>query len=379
MATWGSSTNVVLTPSIIAKEALMALENNMVLAGLVYRAYSKEFRKVGDTITVRKPATFTAELFDRSSGVTLQNISEGSVAVKLDKLIDVSFELTSEQRTLDILAYSEQVIQPSMRAHAQYLDLLLAGLYVNIPYSVASDGSDEAGKLADMAELEQMLNTNKVPTDSRYAVLSPAAKAKYIVVPSFLNAEKRGDTDGLKNASLGRIFGMDFYMDQNIVTHAKGTIDTSDTATAVVSGDVLTIVGVGATCTIKKGDIITITNSDTSTSTYVLLEDATIATTPGTVVAHYPPVAKAASGGAIAVVDTVGANNIVFHRNAFALVSAPLAPPMGGALASTETYKGVSCRVVMGYDINKKVDTVSIDMLIGVKTLTEELACRLIE
>ena len=40
--------NTFLTPDIIAKEALMVLENNLVMAGLVHRDYSPEFAKVGD-------------------------------------------------------------------------------------------------------------------------------------------------------------------------------------------------------------------------------------------------------------------------------------------------------------------------------------------
>lgn len=374
MATWGSSTNVTLTPSIIAKEALMVLENNMVFAGLVYRAYSKEFRKVGDTITVRKPATFTAEKFVRSSGVTLQNITEGSVAIKLDHLIDVSFELTSEQRTLDIVSYSEQVIAPAMRAHAQYLDVMLAKEYVNMPYYVAMLTDTEANKLANIAAVDKIMNQNKVPTGSRYAVLSPAAKANYIVTPSFLNAEKRGDTQALRDASLGRIFGMDFYMDQNIQDHTKGTITNSATATTGVT-DTKKIKLAENTKSVKIGDIISVTGK----KTYVLLEDCADLTTGGTEIKCYPTCESGLSAAALTVVDTAGGNNLMFHRNAFALVSAPLAPPMGGAQAAVQSYKGVSCRVVMGYDINKKVDTVSIDMLVGVKTLTEELAVRLIE
>ncbi|GAI94219.1 unnamed protein product, partial [marine sediment metagenome] len=149
---------------------------------------------------------------------------------------------------------------------------------------------------------------------------------------------------------------------------------------AAVTGDVLTIVAVTATCTVKTGDIITVTNTDASTTNYVILEDATCALTPGTAVEHYPVITDEAAEAVIAaVIDTGGANNIAFHKNAFALVTAPLLPPMGGARATVENYKGLSCRVVYGYDMSKKVDTVSIDMLVGVKALTEELACRLIE
>ena len=48
--------NTILTPKIIAQEALMVLESQLTMAGLVHRDYSKEFVRVGDTITIRKPA-----------------------------------------------------------------------------------------------------------------------------------------------------------------------------------------------------------------------------------------------------------------------------------------------------------------------------------
>ena len=55
--------NTFLTPKIIAQEALMVLENQLTMANLVHRDYSKEFVKVGDSITIRKPARFSAKNF----------------------------------------------------------------------------------------------------------------------------------------------------------------------------------------------------------------------------------------------------------------------------------------------------------------------------
>ena len=54
--------NRTLTADIIAAEALMILDNNLVMANLVHRA-EDEFTtvngyRVGDTINIRKPAQF---------------------------------------------------------------------------------------------------------------------------------------------------------------------------------------------------------------------------------------------------------------------------------------------------------------------------------
>ena len=44
-------------------KALAILVNNLVYADLVHRDYSPEFQQIGDTITVRNPATLVAKDF----------------------------------------------------------------------------------------------------------------------------------------------------------------------------------------------------------------------------------------------------------------------------------------------------------------------------
>lgn len=66
--------------------------------------------------------------------------------------------------------------------------------------------------------------------------------------------------------------------------------------------------------------------------------------------------------------------SIAFHKNAFALVTRPLALPEGAADAAIMNYDGFGLRVVRSYDINTKKDIISIDMLCGVKVLDAKLA-----
>jgi hypothetical protein len=65
--------------------------------------------------------------------------------------------------------------------------------------------------------------------------------------------------------------------------------------------------------------------------------------------------------------------NLVFHKNAFAFVNRPL-EVAHGAESYVTNYNGLSIRVTMGYDINTKKQTLSIDCLYGYKTLYPELA-----
>jgi len=367
--------NIFLTPSIIAKEALIVLENNLVFGGLVHRAYDTEYRKVGDTIRIRQPATFESKVW--AGSWSAQDISEKSVSVKLDTHLDISFEITEKQLALDIVDFSRQIVQPAMRAHAQKIDELLASLYVYVPYYQVLDISNDANKLASVATARAILNDNKVPPADRYAVVCPTDEAHLLVVPSFLHAEKRGDTEALKEASLARIFGLDWYMDQNIQKKAAGGDFTTAAVPTRGSADTSKLILTETAKVGKKGDIYTITCTEKPAPgvKYSLLADCST----GGEVAVSPPVNHNITSGAVtAVMQKTTGNDLLFHKNAFALVTAPLSPPMGGAVAAVESLDGLSCRLVYGYDIGNKLNKCSIDLLVGVKCLMPELATRLI-
>lgn len=276
--------NTFLTPDIIAKEALMVLRNNAVMANLVHRDYSDEFvNGVGDTITIRKPAKFTANEYNGS--LTVQDATEGSVAVKMDKLLDVSFAVTAKQMSLDIKDFSEQLLVPAMQAFADKIDAYLLGLSADVTNEVSyvSGTSNIRNVLVDA---RKYLTVAAAPMTERRFVYGSDIEADLLKTDIFLTADKVGDEGtALREASLGRKFGLDFYVDQNVAY-----------------------------------------------------------------------------------------DNIVFHKNAFALVTRPLALPLGAQNSAIVNYDGFGLRVVYGYDMDKKTDTVSIDMLCGVKTLDKDLA-----
>lgn len=281
--------NTFLTPDIIAREALMQLRNNAVMAQLVHRDYSSEFAgAVGDTISIKKPASFVAKEF--GSEIELQDATEGSIDVKLDKFLDVSFAVTAKEMTLDIDDFSQQLLIPAMQAFADKIDKYLLGLASavtnNVTYTIGSGTARDT-----IVDARKFLTDNAVPLTNRSFVFGGNMEADLLKTDLFTSAEKVGDEGtALREASLGRKFGLDMYTDQNV------------------------------------------TNVD-----------------------------------------------LMFHKNAFALVTRPLALPQGSDKSAIVNYDGFGLRVTYGYDINKKTDIVSIDMLCGVKLLDKKLAAKVTE
>lgn len=367
-----------ITPTIVAREAILALENQLVFGGLVHRAYSTEFKKVGDTVLVRKPHEFsTVHDFASAGTTTSQTIVESSVAVVMDKLNDITFPVTSKELSLDVKSFSEQCIAPAMRAHAQAIDEALAARFVDIAAHYPVSATPAVG---DIAGVRTQLNLNKVPFANRSVVLHPQTEQAYIVLDAFLHAEKRGDTRALKEASMGRVFGMDWYMDQNIPTHTATDCATNPAtlgASATAGATVIKAIGATSTsATIPVGDVLKI-SGEAKDKGHVVTTAATLSGGSASVT-----IAPAIQTGGVASAATITWQethkaNLALHKNAIALVTAPLEPPLGGARGEVATYKGISCRVVYDYTSNIKTNVISVDILFGIKTLDRELACRL--
>lgn len=78
--------------------------------------------------------------------------------------------------------------------------------------------------------------------------------------------------------------------------------------------------------------------------------------------------------------DTKGVkttHNLVFHQNAFAFVTRPLAAP-AGVESYTTSYNGITLRVVRGYDMQYKKEMISMDVLYGYKTIYPDMAVQVL-
>jgi P22 coat protein - gene protein 5 len=225
--------NTFITPSVIASRGLATLYNTIVLAGLVSRDYDQDFTgSVGDTITIRKPAIFTAEVFNRAAGITLQDVVEHSTTVKLDTIANVSFPVTDEQMTLSIEDFATQLLDPAMEAIAQKVDGDLAELLTDAANDVGGGGVADMGTgtgvVANTAFriARTKLSRNKLPALNRVAVLSPEAVSVALGDPLLIQAQQAGSTDALREAIIGRILGMDTYETQ---VYGVGAADRGQT------------------------------------------------------------------------------------------------------------------------------------------------------
>lgn len=405
--------NALITPSVIAKEALAQLENNLVMGNSVHREYKKEFVKVGTSVSIRKPVKFyTADGAVRIN----QDVEEANTSIAIDQRKHVSWKFSTQDLTLTIEDYSERYIKPAAITLAQTIDAKGYDLYKNVWNQVGTPGT-VPGTYAEVSPVAQRMDEMAVPSEHRYLALNPAAHYKIA-----------GDQVGLQNpamiktayeqAQIGRIAAMDAFSAQNVKSHAVGAHGGTPlvnggsqnvTYAAAKNTNTQTLVTDGwtnSTAVLKEGDVFTLAGvfavnpvpgegttgktvlpylqqfvvtadatSDGAGNATISISPAIITSGPYQTVDAVP--ADNAQVSVIGTASTAYPQNLGFHKNAFALVTCPLEMPDGAPWKSRESHNGLSIRVVKDYDIATDDEIIRMDVLYGWKAIYPDLACRL--
>jgi hypothetical protein len=406
--------NTTLTPSIVAKTAVRILENELVMAGMVYRGYEDEFDKkvngysAGDTITIRKPTDFTVR---DGAVMASQDVTEGRTTITVDKQKGVDFAFTSKELTLNIDELAERVIKPAMVQLANQIDLDVMAEYKNVPNWVGTPGQT-VDAFADFAKAPTRMDLGAVPQDMRSGVLSPTDYWAMAGSQTALYMQNVAQ-GAYRKGRIGEIGGIDTYMSQNVPTHIVGPLGgtplvngaaqgvsyatvkdtgiqslitdgwTAAAAARVKAGDVFTIAGVFDVNPVTKATLphlkMFVVKADASSDA---AGNATLSISPPIITSGaFQTVSVApADNAAMSFFGAAGtgyAQNLVFHKNAFALVVVPLVKPPGAVDVSRETYKNINARVIPVYDGTNDKSAWRLDILYGVKTVDPRLAVRL--
>jgi hypothetical protein len=371
--------NTFITPTVVANEFLMQLESALVMGNLVHRGFSKEFVKVGDTITVKRPATFTAEAVQ--SGMSVQGVTESSISLKIDKRRGVLVTYTAEDAAMKISDFNAQITIPAVRAIAENVDTDLMALAHNIPYVREQSAT---AVLADLALLSADLSARKVPTSQRALVLDPMSYAKYMSIEAIASLAARGNTDAVANGLFDRAMGFDIGMSQQVAT--EGTIGSgvltnlTTAATGALGIEVMTTIGTTGTLAglIPAGTTFKIAGDS---QVYAVTANATQIVGTGCVI-HFSPGLQVAISTAQAitleaVVTSAKTESLAFHKNAIALVTVPEAPSQS-CPSKVLFSNGLNVMLTYERDTTNHIDTMLFEILYGVKVLDPRMAERFV-
>jgi hypothetical protein len=408
--------NNLLTISKITNEALMVLENELTFTSEVDRNYDDQFAvvgaKIGNTVNVRRPGRFIGTT---GPALNVEDFNETSVPVTLSTQFHVDTQFTTQDLALSLDMFSDRVLKPAVAAIANKIDRDgLTTAKNNTANIVGAAGTIPTGLITYLSG-QAYLDSEGAPRDGRRScIVEPFTSATIVdSLKGLFNPQTAISTQYTKGLMGRDSGGMNWKLDQNVVSQTFGSYATATLACATTtatgfltsgwaSTSTIALTAATATAGLKQGDVITIANvyatnpqnrqSYGKLRNFVVTADVTVATSGTTSVVVSPAVITGGQFQNVTVLATsatavvtpfnntgvVSPQNIIMHRNAFTLAVADLELPDGVHFAGRASDKeiGLSMRVVRQYTINNDSIPTRLDVLYGWAPLYPELACR---
>ena len=378
-----------------ALEAISTLHDKLGIASRVYRGYSQTPGEKGNTITIGTPSKGTIQ--DFGTGAT--DLNDGSTNITLDYHREFHFTLTEKQLHGTMENIVSTHMGPQLKELAGDVDEKLAARYVDIPWSV--DVNTTAGSEEDnIVDPLVILADRGVSIDDEGNMFCGVNATEYgrFLKSDMTKAEAVGDAAAQMMRLKGSFMmyaGVNFFRSGKINTHTSGTVvsagnDNVGAANGAVAVDAtsFSVDGLSLAETIVAGDSFVFSGH---TQRYVATATTTLSSGAGTV-SFSPKLVTAVADNEVVTFEAGASSNaesykanMVFHRDAFALATAPVSSEAGSQQARNQGYAvqdvfddetGLSLRAMVWYERASGLN-VAADILYGVKTLDPNKACLL--
>lgn len=390
-------TNTILTPDMIAKAAAPEFFNALNMTPFIDRQHSSEFSNaIGDSIKIRKLTRFIA---GTGADVTssIQDIEEGSVLLTLDQRRHVAVNVSSQEMTLDIKDFTEQVVNPAMEELAQVVESDVASFAKEVWNQVGTPGTTPS-TIADAMLPRTRLNKLGVPMKSRAAFYEPEAAGAMAAVLATVFPTRFSEL-AIAEGEIRKYAGFVYMENQSIYIHTVG--DHSGTPLINGAAQNVTYASVKDTyaqslitdgwtsgaVNLNQGDRFTIADvyevnpktRQTTSDLQVFVINADISDTTGDITMNIsPPIITSgaqqtvdsapADGAAITVLGVTGAQypqNLAFQKEAFTIAFANLHAPMDSSKSGYSTQDSITIRVAFDWNGTTDVNLVRFDILYG--------------
>lgn len=426
-------TNTLLDIDMITQEALIVLQNEVILASRVKRDYDDQYAKsgakIGNAIRVRKPVRYNVTSGPAASA---QNTVETFVPLVLTSQKHVDVEYTTEELALDLDAFSDRIVKPAIGQLSSTIDQdgfatatgqtisgsgIYDGNYPGVEWlstpgvlspttGPASWNGSAPNTLLTYLEAGARLDEAGAPQEDgkRHIITSPRSNVAIVDVLKTLFQSGAEIAEQYRKGVMGVAAGFMWAKSNNVARFTNSVTDGAGAvATTSVSGaTTLAVKSFGAADTFLKGTQFVVAgvhavNPQSRASTGVLqvftvTQNGTNDGSGNFTLNVYPTIINSGQNQTVdtlpqldAVITVMGASaaqtdvNLAFHEDAFALGMADLADVSGqGAECRRISDKngGFSIRYVSQYNAQTDAVIRRFDVLYGWQVIRPELGVR---
>lgn len=225
--------------SYITNEALVVLENELVIANRVERQYSNEFAqtgaKVGNTVNIRRPPRYIGTY---GPPLNVEDTFETYFPVVLNYQFHVDVQFTTQDLALSMDMFKKRILKPQIAACANRIDSDSAQFYTyNTSNSLGTPGVQPAS-FKIFSDARAILAMEACPTEGeKNCVLDPITMSAVTDSQAGkFNPQARISEFNEKGLVAKEWAGLDFWEDQNVLSFTTGTNTGTASAFQTLTG-----------------------------------------------------------------------------------------------------------------------------------------------
>ena len=291
--------NTLLTSSVIMKESLRILKNELTFTRGVNREYDEKFgvtgAKVGATINARKPPRYVGRT---GQALQVEASTETYVPITLDTQFGVDISFSSADLTLSIDEFADRFLKPAMATVANKVDYDGLQLFKDVNNFAGTAGLLNGGSVTSTQVQQTILaarrkmTENGVPYSPRNITVDPNSSAN--IVSGLTNLFNPSGTISkiFNNGALGDgVLGFNFAEDANVASFTPQAAGSLTAISAVPASGATTLAVTTTAGTVPRGTVFTVAGvyainpqsrqSTNSLMQFVVTAD-TVVTTSGT-------------------------------------------------------------------------------------------------
>ena len=211
-------------PEVWSATLLSSLKKSLVFAGpqTVNRNYEGEISQMGDTVHIVSISRPTVAAYVKNvTNIVPETLTDADRTLLIDQCNYFAFEVddVDMRQARSGGALMTEAAQEAAYGIADIVDLYVAGLYT---------GADAANKISTTAittpalavtglvNLKVKLDNANVPQVGRYVILPPWYLGLLLQSDTFVRVDASGTAEALRNGMVGRAFGFDVFMSNNV-------------------------------------------------------------------------------------------------------------------------------------------------------------------
>lgn len=212
-------------PSIWSARILSNLQKALVYGqpGVVNTDYEGEITEFGDTVRINNIGPVTIGDYTKNQNIAdPETLNDEQTILKIDQAKYFNFQIDDIDKAQQKPKIMDEAMREAAYGLADVADQYISSLYTEVDTNniIGDDTTPEIltkDNIYDLlVDLSTILTDAKIPKDGRWVVLPPWAYGLLLKDDRFVNVNKSGTDETLRNGIVGRAAGFDVLESHNV-------------------------------------------------------------------------------------------------------------------------------------------------------------------